>query len=118
MENELLQWIKKALLQLNLVERMEQTKGFTRLGYTKEEQAAQRQFRLIAQRLGLHTYQDVAGNQWAVWKVDDHLGTIATGLHLDTVYNGGGYDGVARVVAALAAVKLLKERRFKPTKNI
>ncbi|WP_336824613.1 Zn-dependent hydrolase [Sporosarcina sp. USHLN248] len=118
MENELLQWINKALLQLNLVESMEQTKGFTRLGYTKEEQAAQRQFRLIAQSLGLHTYQDVAGNQWAVWQVDDHLGTIATGSHLDTVYNGGGYDGVAGVVAALAAVKLLKERRFKPTKNI
>ncbi|MDW0113480.1 Zn-dependent hydrolase [Sporosarcina saromensis] len=111
-------WIEETLCRLNLVETMDQPKGFSRLGYSKEEQASQEQFRSIAKELGLQTFQDAAGNQWAVWQVDESADLIATGSHLDTVYNGGGYDGVAGVVASLAAVKLLKDACFKPTKNI
>jgi N-carbamoyl-L-amino-acid hydrolase len=111
-------WIEEKLLQVNLVKSMNQAEGFSRLGYTKEEQASQEQFRYIAEDLGLETYQDAAGNQWALWKVDESAGWIATGSHLDTVYNGGGYDGAAGVVASLAAVKLLKEESFQPKKNI
>lgn len=114
----LLHWIEKTLLQLNLTVDMNQPKGFSRLGYTKEEQAAHEQFRVIAQHLGLKTHQDQAGNQWAVWQVDENTGTIAAGSHLDTVYHGGGYDGVAGVLTAFAAVKILKEKQFQPAKNI
>lgn len=116
--NHLNTWIGEKLLQVNLVNTMDQADGFSRLGYTKEEQASQVQFRYIAEELGLQTYQDAAGNQWALWKVDETAGWIATGSHLDTVYNGGGYDGAAGVIASLAAVKLLKEESFKPQKNI
>lgn len=111
-------WIEEKLRQVNLVETMDQPEGFTRLGYSEEEQASQAQFRSIAKELGLRTFQDAAGNQWAVWQVDESARFIATGSHLDTVYNGGGYDGAAGVVASLAAVKMLKEASFKPTKNI
>ncbi|MDS9471474.1 Zn-dependent hydrolase [Sporosarcina pasteurii] len=114
----LLHWIQETLLQLNLTNDMNQPKGFSRLGYTKEEQDAHEQFRVIAQNLGLETHQDSAGNQWAVWKVDENASTIAAGSHLDTVYNGGGYDGVAGVLTAFAAVKILKAKQFKPVKNI
>lgn len=114
----LLHWIEDRLLRVNLVDTMKQPNGFSRLGFSKEEQAAHEQFRLIAESLGLRTERDDAGNQWAIWEVDKHAGTIATGSHLDTVYNGGGYDGVAGVIAAFAAVKILKERQFHPVKNI
>ena len=40
------------------------------------------------------------------------------GSHLDTVPNGGGYDGVAGVLCALAAVKVLKDNKYRPIKNI
>ncbi|MGN7387896.1 M20 family metallo-hydrolase [Sporosarcina sp. SAFN-015] len=116
--HHLITWIEEKLLQVNLVNTMDQADGFSRLGYTKEEQASQEQFRCIAKELGLQTHQDAAGNQWALWKVDDSASWIATGSHLDTVYNGGGYDGAAGVVASLAAVKLLKEASFQPKKNI
>ena len=116
--NEQINWIDEKLLQLNLVESMDQAEGFSRLGYTKEEKESQEQFRLIAESIGLKTHEDAAGNQWAMWEVDDQAGWIATGSHVDTVYNGGGYDGAAGVVASLAAVKMLKDESFQPQKNI
>lgn len=116
--NDYMNWIEEKLLQINLVKCMDQAEGFSRLGYTKEEQASQEQFRLISQSLGLKTYEDAAGNQWAMWEVDKQAGWIATGSHVDTVYNGGGYDGAAGVVASLAAVKMLKDESFQPRKNI
>ncbi len=117
MEN-LSTWMEKNLCKLNMVEQMDYSQGFNRLGYTEEEHKSHLQFLHIAEELGLHTYQDEAGNQWAVWKVDENAPTIALGSHLDTVYNGGGYDGVAGVLCALAAVKVLKESQFTPEKNI
>ncbi len=111
-------WIEEKLLQVNLVDTMAQPNGFSRLGFTQEEKAAHKQFRLIAKSLGLQTHQDDAGNQWAIWEVDPSAGTIAAGSHLDTVYSGGGYDGTAGVIAAFAAVKMLKEQQFQPAKNI
>lgn len=116
--NEIADWIKEKLCDLNDTEIMELTDGFTRLGYTQEELAAHHQFIEIANQLGLNTYQDKAGNQWAVWLVDKNATTIGLGSHLDTVYNGGGYDGVAGVLCALAAMKLLKDKGFEPRKNI
>lgn len=113
-----IQWIEEKLLQINLVDSMHQAEGFSRLGYTKQEQQAQEQFQLIAQSIGLKTHQDAAGNQWAIWEVDNKAGWIATGSHVDTVYNGGGYDGAAGVVASLASVKMLKDELFTPQKNI
>ncbi|MFD1039330.1 M20 family metallo-hydrolase [Virgibacillus byunsanensis] len=116
--NQLGLWIKEKLCELNLTESMNTPEGFTRLGYTNEEFAAHRHFINIARELGLTTYQDKAGNQWAVWTVDTKAPTIAMGSHLDTVHNGGGYDGVVGVLCALASIKLLKEKHFKPKKNI
>lgn len=106
------------LCELNVTEAMDVSDGFTRLGYTKEELSAHHQFIKIASELGLTNYQDQAGNQWAVWEIDKNAPTIAVGSHLDTVYNGGGYDGVVGVLCALAAIKMLKDKQFTPGKNI
>lgn len=114
----ILSWITEVLCEINLVNTMEQPAGFSRLGYTKEEQEAHQKFQLIAEELGLQTSRDDAGNQWAMWQVDPNAVTIVAGSHLDTVYNGGGYDGTAGVVAAFAAVKILKEQQYTPLKNI
>ncbi|WP_099159711.1 M20 family metallo-hydrolase [Virgibacillus ndiopensis] len=111
-------WLEEKLHNLNLTDTMELPDGFSRLSFSKEEKEAHHQFRKIARELELNTYQDEAGNQWAVWEVDKKAPTIAVGSHLDTVHNGGGYDGVAGVLCALAAVKALKNSQFLPTKNI
>ncbi|MDN5895654.1 MAG: allantoate amidohydrolase, partial [Nocardioides sp.] len=45
-------------------------------------------------------------------------GGILTGSHLDSVLDGGAYDGPLGVVSALAAVDLLRERGFVPSRPI
>ena len=111
-------WLEEKLRILNLTTTMDQSVGFTRLGFSEEEKKAHTKFAKIAEDLGLVTYQDEAGNQWAVWEVGKHAPTIAMGSHLDTVHLGGGYDGLAGVLCALAAVKQLKDCGFRPQKNI
>lgn len=111
-------WLEEKLLALNLTTTMNRPEGFTRLGFSLEEKKAHSQFTEIAQELGLITSQDEAGNQWAVWEVDKKAPTIALGSHLDTVHSGGGYDGLAGVLCALAAVKQLRDGGFRPKKNI
>lgn len=116
--NELVTWLEEKLLELNGTETMQVPDGFNRLSFSKEEADAHRQFIKIADELELTRYEDEAGNKWAVWEVDAEAPTVAIGSHLDTVCNGGGYDGVAGVLCALAAIKVLKGRRFLPAKNI
>jgi N-carbamoyl-L-amino-acid hydrolase len=43
---------------------------------------------------------------------------ILTGSHLDSVLDGGAYDGPLGVVTALAAVEVLRERGFRPARPI
>ncbi|AGX06322.1 N-carbamoyl-L-amino acid amidohydrolase [Bacillus sp. NRRL B-14911] len=111
-------WLEKNLAILNTVSSMDQPEGFTRLSFTAEEKAAHAAFRKVAEELGLHTLQDAAGNQWAIWKTDSRLPPVAVGSHLDTVVNGGGYDGPAGVLSALAAIKTLKGSGFQPARDI
>lgn len=112
------EWLNQNLAKLNNVDKIEDPHAFSRLGFTVEEAASQEQFLSIARELNLTTYRDKGGNYWATWEVNQQSPTIAMGSHLDTVYEGGGYDGVAGVLCALACVKMLKEKRFQPSKNI
>ena len=41
-----------------------------------------------------------------------------TGSHLDSVPDGGGYDGALGVVSALAAVEMLKDKDFYPERPV
>ncbi|KAA0563044.1 M20 family metallo-hydrolase [Bacillus sp. CH30_1T] len=111
------EWLRTTLEALNLVDTMEQPDGFTRLGYSKEETASMNVFRDVAETLGLSVQRDRAGNLFARWEGETSQ-VIMTGSHLDTVENGGGYDGVAGVLCGLGAVKALKDRGFKPHHSI
>jgi beta-ureidopropionase / N-carbamoyl-L-amino-acid hydrolase len=43
---------------------------------------------------------------------------VVTGSHLDSVLDGGAYDGPLGVVSGLAAIDMLRERGFVPAKPI
>lgn len=111
-------WLNEKLLELNGTNSMEVSDGFTRLSFSKEEAEAHNQFIKISNELGLIINEDLAGNKWALWKVNENAPTIALGSHLDTVPSGGGYDGVTGILCGLATIKVLKDRGFKPSKNI
>jgi len=72
--------------------------GFTRLAWTEEDAAAARWFTEQATELGLMVERDRAGNLWAVPDVAPPWFTV--GSHLDTVRDGGRYDGALGVACA------------------
>jgi hydantoinase/carbamoylase family amidase len=111
------QWLGKQLKLLNLTDELNLPQGFTRLGYSEEEAQAMEVFKTLAKQLGLDVKRDQAGNMIARWNPVDQMETIpalAFGSHLDTVKNGGAFDGAAGIVCALGAVKQLMEEGFQP----
>jgi beta-ureidopropionase / N-carbamoyl-L-amino-acid hydrolase len=81
----------------------------TRLAWTEEAAAAAEWFDQTARRLGLEPEVDRNGNRWA-WSGAPGAGAIVTGSHLDSVREGGRFDGALGVVAGLIAVHLLAQR--------
>ena len=64
--------------------------------------------------------QDRNGNLWAWWGSRDaaRQDAVVTGSHLDSVPDGGGYDGALGVASALAAVAELKAKNFNPERAV
>jgi N-carbamoyl-L-amino-acid hydrolase len=81
----------------------------TRLMWTEETAAAGAWFDRTAARLGLHPSADRNGNRWA-WSAAPAVGAIVTGSHLDSVPDGGRFDGALGVLAGLVAAHLLTQR--------
>jgi acetylornithine deacetylase/succinyl-diaminopimelate desuccinylase-like protein len=71
--------------------------GSTRIGYSPEEDAAHELFARWLRDLGLDVETDRAGN--TIGRRGD--ASLWLGSHLDTVPNGGRFDGALGVVAAL-----------------
>ena len=68
---------------------------------------------------GLAAETDGIGNQVVWWRPDGATGPgVLAGSHLDSVLDGGAYDGPLGVASALAAVDLLRERGVVPTRPI
>ncbi|MGM0897972.1 MAG: M20 family metallo-hydrolase [Bacillota bacterium] len=115
----MMNWLIEQLQRMNMSETLVRPEGFTREGYTSQETAAIAVFKTIAEQLGLAVSEDAAGNVIARWEVPgSESGAVATGSHLDTVPNGGAFDGGAGVVCGLGAVKMLKEADFEPQRPI
>jgi beta-ureidopropionase / N-carbamoyl-L-amino-acid hydrolase len=73
-------------------------RGTTRLAWTEEDAATGEWFREQASGAGLRVERDPAGNLWAV--PDTPPPWWAVGSHLDSVREGGSFDGALGVVAA------------------
>ncbi|GAA3669633.1 Zn-dependent hydrolase [Microbacterium marinilacus] len=84
--------------------------GVTRLAYSPLEREAHARFAERMQALGCAIRVDEAGNTIAELPgTDPDARAIGTGSHLDSVYEGGRFDGVAGVVAGMELVRLLVE---------
>ena len=77
--------------------------GVTRASYGDGEQMAHNLMQGIGQTLGLERRIDAAGNLYLTLPgLDRSLPAIMTGSHLDSVPEGGNYDGAAGGVAGMA----------------
>ena len=81
--------------------------GVTRLGYTALEDEMHRRFADLARELGCRVENDPAGNSYAYLREAEEY--VLIGSHLDSVIQGGRYDGVAGVMAGLLLLKRAKE---------
>jgi N-carbamoyl-L-amino-acid hydrolase len=93
------------------------TGGYRRYSWTPVHAQCRAWFTRQAEKRGLSVEPDNNGNLWAWWGPRDGT-AVATGSHLDSVPDGGGYDGALGVVAALAAVDLLQEKTFHPERPV
>ena len=91
--------------------------GYRRYSWTPADAECRAWFTRQADRLGLTAEQDRNGNLWAWWGAARE-DAVVTGSHLDSVPDGGGYDGALGVASALAAVAELKARNFNPERPV
>ena len=89
--------------------------GYRRFAWTRQDATLREWFTAAATSLGLDVVSDRAGNLWAWWGDPDADGPgLAVGSHLDSVPEGGAFDGPLGVVSALAAVQALQAKGFEP----
>lgn len=84
--------------------------GYRRYAWTGADAECRAWFRAEAESRGLAVETDRNGNQWA-WLGDPAAGdAVVTGSHLDSVPDGGAFDGPLGVVSAFAALDELRHR--------
>ncbi len=92
--------------------------GYRRYAWTGADSDCRTWFREQAQARGLAYETDRNGNQWA-WLGDPAAGNaVVTGSHLDSVPDGGAFDGPLGVVSAFAALDELRGRGARFTRPL
>ncbi|MEP6598455.1 MAG: allantoate amidohydrolase [Actinomycetota bacterium] len=93
--------------------------GYRRFAWTDVDLALREWFASTASAAGLSVTTDRGGNQWAWWGDPDASGPgVVTGSHLDSVPDGGAFDGPLGVASAFAAVDVLRAEQFVPSRPI
>src|SRR5271166_2180855 len=93
--------------------------GITRASYGEGESAALDIVEAKACQLGLHTERDAGANLVVTLEGSDSgLPFFACGSHLDSVPQGGNFDGGAGVVAGLAILAGFKQDRLNARRSL
>jgi N-carbamoyl-L-amino-acid hydrolase len=105
--------------------------GYFRQPFGSAERECLDWFLHAAASRGLRIERDGFGNVIAWWEPPSVVkpaelqrgrvetrGAVLTGSHLDSVLDGGAYDGPLGVVSALAAIDVLRSRGFVPSRPI
>ncbi|MER7850109.1 allantoate amidohydrolase [Kitasatospora sp. NPDC096077] len=92
--------------------------GYRRFAWNSADAECRAWFEQQARDRGLTYELDRNGNQWA-WLGDPHgEGAVVTGSHLDSVPDGGAFDGPLGVVSSFAALDELRARGAEFTKPL
>lgn len=87
--------------------------GVTRLGYTEMEDEMHEAFRKIGEQEGYTYYTDEVGNSYMYDRANDNGGEYTLlASHLDSVIDGGRYDGVSGIIAGLLVLHWAKRDGF------
>jgi N-carbamoyl-L-amino-acid hydrolase len=95
--------------------------GYFRQPFTTAERELAAWFVEQCRARDLEVQTDPVGNTVGWWGGAPVAGgpkAVLTGSHLDSVLDGGAYDGPLGVVSALAAVDVLRDRGFTPSRPV
>jgi len=101
--------LRKYLEELGRIGRDEHG-GVSRPSFSPADFEARAWLKKKIEEVGLCYRQDGAGNQFG--RVEGQGKTVMAGSHIDTVPNGGMFDGAVGVVAALEAVHRILEEKI------
>ncbi|PPK92612.1 N-carbamoyl-L-amino-acid hydrolase [Kineococcus xinjiangensis] len=109
--------------ELEPVGRHAGTGGYRRFAWTAADATCREWFAAAAAERGLDVVADRAGNLTAWWGDPDGSGPgggpgVVTGSHLDSVPDGGAFDGPLGIVTAFAALDALREEGFVPARPL
>lgn len=99
------------------VGRFAPTGGYRRFAWSSAELECREWFRGEAAARGMDVEQDRNGNLWAWWGAPGP-NAFVTGSHLDSVPDGGAYDGPLGVVSAFAAIDAAREQGLAPRRPV
>lgn len=92
--------------------------GVTRQGYGPLETQVLEYLKGIGGKLDLDIQTDLAGNVWMTLPGTDRtLPAFVSGSHADSVPQGGNYDGLAGIVAALCAAHWMRRHHYTPKRD-
>jgi N-carbamoyl-L-amino-acid hydrolase len=108
---------------LDPIGRDRQTGGYRRFAWTAEDLALREWFIAEAEQRGLDVTTDRGGNIWAWWgdpdrAADEGRPGLVIGSHLDSVPDGGAFDGPLGVVSSLAALDALRDKGWTPSRPL
>ena len=93
--------------------------GVYRLAFTDADWQARSYLTGLMREVGLAVREDAFGNVVGRWEgAEPSLPAVMFGSHGDSVPNGGNYDGVLGVLAAIETVRSLKEEGFRPEHSL
>jgi len=96
--------------------------GYDRFTFSPAHREAEAVFTASAVRLGLAVERDRNGNLWAWWEGPwgdrTSAGQLVTGSHLDSVPDGGAFDGPLGIASAFAAIASMQRAGKVPARTI
>jgi len=97
--------------------------GYRRYAWTPADAACRAWFTQAAAERDLRVLTDRNGNLWAWWDPPGPAGpagskAVVTGSHLDSVPDGGAFDGPLGVVSSFAAVDMLRAEGRVPVRPL
>jgi N-carbamoyl-L-amino-acid hydrolase len=91
--------------------------GYRRFAWTPTDLELRAWFAGQAEARGMACERDRNGDQWAWWGAPAP-GAVVTGSHLDSVPDGGAYDGPLGIVSGFLAVDELRARGVEPARPV
>ena len=102
---------------VNALGRIPGKPGVNRVSFSDADMAGRRWLMRRCEEAGLATRMDPVGNVIARWDVG-HGSAVLVGSHLDTVPEGGPFDGTLGVCAALEAIRSMQDAGIVPERPV